>query len=242
MPAIDYIFLDNGGVLTDNSRRALHYLRLVGEYFAPRYGGTKAAWEEANTNTFLPAWGRFLARVANWTDDRDLSHAVWLYHADWLRILFAAAGVPAPDDDDACAEIGHASERWINPQIVTLFPGVEKAVRSLASRYRLFTASDGLSGPLSESLAPIAPHFERLYGPDLVNVPKSSGRRYYDAVFAHAAVDPGRALVLDDNVSNLVAARDTGARVVYVTPQPDASYQGPTIARLADLPDIIEAL
>jgi FMN phosphatase YigB (HAD superfamily) len=242
MAEIDYVFIDNGGVLTDNSQRSPLYRRLVGEFFAPRYGGTHAAWEEANTNTFLPAWGRFLDRVANWTDDRDLSHAVWLYHADWLRILFAAAGVPAPEDDDACAEIGHASERWINPQIVTLFPGVEEAIRSLASRYRLFTASDGFSRPLSETLAPISHDFERLYGPDLVNVPKSAGRRYYDAVFSHAAVDPTRALVLDDNVSNLEAARETGARVVYVTSQPDAGYQGPTIARLADLPGVIETL
>ena len=242
MALIEYLFIDNGGVLTDNGSRSTHYRRLVGEYFAPRYGGAQAVWEEANANTFLPAWSRFLDRVANWTGERDLSRDVWLYHADWLRILFAAAGVPTPENDDACAEIGHASERWINPQIVTLFPGVEETVSSLASGYRLFTASDGFSGPLSETLAPIAHHFERLYGPDLVNVPKSSGRRYYDAVFAHAAIDPARALVLDDNVPNLIAARESGARVVYVAKQPDAGFEGPTIARFADLPGAIEML
>jgi FMN phosphatase YigB (HAD superfamily) len=242
MARIDYVFIDNGGVLTDNRRRAPHYRRLVGEYFAPRYGGTQAAWEEANANTFLPAWERFLARVANWEEDSDIAHAMWLYHADWLRILFSAASLTAPDDDDECAEIGQAAERWINPQIVTLFSGVEDTVRSLASRYRLFTASDGFSVPLSETIAPIAHAFERLYGPDLVNVPKSSGRPYYEAIFAHAAVDPARALVLDDNLSNVLAALETGARAVYVTSQPSDGHQGPTIAMLARLPEVIEML
>ena len=242
MAEIESVFIDNGGVLTDNSQRAPHYRRLVGEYFVPRYSGTQTAWEEANANTFLPAWGRFLDRVANWEGGGDIAHAIWLYHADWLRILFAAAGLEAPEGDDACAEIGQAAERWINPQIVTLFPAVEETVQSLVSRYRLFTASDGFSVPLSETLAPIAPAFERLYGPDLVNVPKSSGRPYYDAIFAHAGVDPAQALVLDDNLSNVLAARETGARTVYVTSQPDANYQGPTIGMLADLPRFIETL
>lgn len=242
MARIEYVFLDNGGVLTDNRRRAPQYRRLVAEYFAPRYGGTPASWEEANMNTFLPAWERFLDRVANWQDGRDLAQAEWLYNADWLRFLFAAAGVNAPEDEDECARIGKAAERWINPQIVTLFPGVEEAVGALALRYRVFTASDGFSGPLSETLAPIASAFERLYGPDIVNVPKSSGRLYYDAVFAHAGVDPSRALVLDDNLTNIRAARETGARTVYVTPQPDPVYDVPSIIRLAELPAIIETL
>jgi FMN phosphatase YigB (HAD superfamily) len=242
MAELECLFIDNGGVLTDNSQRAPRYRRLVGEYFAPRYGGTQAAWAEANSNTHLPAWGRFLDRVADWRSDGDIRHAMWLYHADWLRILFAAAGLKAPDGDDECAEIGQAAERWINPQIVTLFAGVEDTVRSLASRYRLFTASDGFSGSLLETLAPIAPAFERLYGPDLVNIPKSLGRPYYDAIFAHAGVDPEGALVLDDNIANLVAARETGARVVHVTSQPDAGNEVPTITMLANLPAIIEAL
>jgi FMN phosphatase YigB (HAD superfamily) len=242
MTTVEYVFIDNGGVMTDNSRRAPHYRRLVGEYFVPRYGGTQASWEAANTDTFPRAWERFLARVAGWNEDGDLVRATWLYNADWLRFLFAGMGLTPPDDDDECAAIGHAAERWINPQIVTLFPGVEDTVRSLASRYRLFTASDGFSGPLSETLAPIAHVFERLYGPDYVNVPKSSGRRYYDAIFAHAEVDPARALVLDDNISNVAAAQEAGARAVYVASQPPAGYDGARIALLADLPAIIEAL
>ena len=240
MAAIEYVFLDNGGVMTDNSRRAPEYRRLVGEYFVPRYGGTPEAWEAANTNTFPLDWARFLERVEDWDETRDLVHARWLYDADWLRFLFQGMDLTPPEGDDACAEIGRGADNWINAQLVTLFPGVEEAVQLLATRYRLFTASDGFSGPLSETLAPIAPVFECLYGPDLVNVPKSSGRAYYDAIFAHAGVDAASALVLDDNLLNIHAARETGARVVHVNPRPEAGLDIVSIARLATLSEIIE--
>jgi putative hydrolase of the HAD superfamily len=208
----------------------------------PRYGGSQEAWEHANLNTFPMAWARFLKRVANWDEGQDLANAVRLYYADWTRFLFSAKGLTPPDDDEQCAAIGEAADRWINPQIVTLFAGVEQTVRILGSRYRLFTASDGFSASLAETLRPIAGVFERLYGPDLVNVPKSAGRRYYDAVFAHAQVDPSRALVLDDNLSNIESAHETGAITIYVKPEPDPGYRGRRIGSFAQLPQIIEAL
>jgi len=42
------IFLDDGGVMNDNSQRASQWQRLVGEYFMPLLGGTSEAWIEAN--------------------------------------------------------------------------------------------------------------------------------------------------------------------------------------------------
>ena len=176
MEQIEYLFIDNGGVLTDNAQRAPHYRRLVGEYFSSRYGGSQADWEEANRDSVFPAWQRFLDRVSNWQSGDEIRQAIRVYYAAWLRFLFVAKGLTPPDSDDECAAISHASERWINPQIVTLFPGIEDSVRTLASRYRLFTASDGFSDSLRETLRPIAEHFDCLYGPDLVNIPKSSGR------------------------------------------------------------------
>jgi len=238
---IDYVFIDNGGVLTDNSARSPLYRRLVGQYFVPRYGGRQDAWEQANLDTFPKAWARFLVRVDNWDDSRDLAAAERLHSADWTRFLFTTMGLTPPANDEECALIGEAADRWINPQIVTLFPGVEETVSFLATRYRLFTASDGFSTPLGETLRPIAGAFERLYGPDLVNVPKSAGRPYYDAVFAHAQVDPSRALVLDDNLS-IESAHETGAITIYVKAEPDPGYRGRRIGSFAQLPQIIEAL
>jgi hypothetical protein len=45
---IPVLFLDDGGVLNDNTVRGPQWRRLVGEYFAPRLGGDPAAWAEAN--------------------------------------------------------------------------------------------------------------------------------------------------------------------------------------------------
>ena len=38
MARIEYVFLDNGGVLTDNRRRAPQYRRLVAEYLKEKWG------------------------------------------------------------------------------------------------------------------------------------------------------------------------------------------------------------
>ena len=37
MPPIRYVFLDDGGVINDNSLRAPQWRRLVGEFFVPRF-------------------------------------------------------------------------------------------------------------------------------------------------------------------------------------------------------------
>ena len=240
---IAYVFLDNGGVITDNTRRATQYQRLVGEFFAPRFGGSRASWEAANVGIVPPTWQRFNERVANWDrSQRDIVYEMSLYHVDWLRSMFAAAAVQAPPSEDACAAIALEVDNWINPQIDARFPGVDDTIEMLATRYRLYTASDGLSMPLADALGDSASLFERLYGPDLINVPKSSGRPYYDAVFAHAGVDPALALVVDDNLANIIAARETGVRTVLVKAQPDPAYDGPAIASLAALPAIMETL
>src|SRR3990170_2049841 len=100
LAGIDYVFIDNGGVLTDNAARRPIYQRLVGEYFVRRYGGTQTAWEEANTDTAPRAWARFLERVAHWDEHMSIKQAVWLYQADWLRLLFDAKGLQPPEGED----------------------------------------------------------------------------------------------------------------------------------------------
>ena len=218
---IECIFLDNGGVITDNSQRGPQYRRLVAEFFVPRFGGTHDIWETANLSAFPFAWSRFLARLADWDPSSgNVVDETALYYADWLRATFSGTGATPPASDQECADLGRAADYWINPQIRARFPGVEDVLRALALQYRLFTASDGFSDPLGDALGESASRFERLYGPDLVNVPKSAGRSYYDAVFAHAGVDATvdatSVLVVDDQLDNLVAAREVGARTVLV--------------------------
>jgi len=53
------IFLDDGGVLSDNERRHEHWTRLAGEYLARELGGDPARWGEANRY----AAARLMARL-----------------------------------------------------------------------------------------------------------------------------------------------------------------------------------
>ena len=48
MNKITTIFLDDGGVMNDNSRRPEQWQRLIGEYCVPRLGGTMEQWAAAN--------------------------------------------------------------------------------------------------------------------------------------------------------------------------------------------------
>lgn len=41
---IKAIFIDDGGVMNDNAVRGPQWQRLIGEYLAPRLGGSGAAW------------------------------------------------------------------------------------------------------------------------------------------------------------------------------------------------------
>ena len=59
--------------------------------------------------------------------------------------------------------------------------------------------------------------FRRLYGPDLVGLPKRDAA-YYRAIFADSGVDPATALVVDDSATALRWAAEANAVTVLVEP------------------------
>jgi HAD superfamily hydrolase (TIGR01509 family) len=237
------LFLDNGGVITDNSQRAPQYRRLVGEFFVPRFGGSHDVWEASNMDAFQYAWSRHLARLASWDEKTgNVVEEMSRYYTDWLRKTFEGTGRAPPASDEECAALGRECDYWINPRVRCRFPGVEDVMAQLALSHRLFTASDGFGLPLANALGESAALFEQLYGVDLVNVPKPLGRPYYDAVFSHAGVDPATSLVVDDGVPNLLAAAEAGAHTVLVGHATAGAYDGHVIGRLVDLPALLETL
>jgi hypothetical protein len=52
--AIEVVFIDDGGVISANQRRAPERERLIGEYLSPRLGGAQEEWERANRATIAP--------------------------------------------------------------------------------------------------------------------------------------------------------------------------------------------
>jgi len=230
------LFLDDGGVISDNRVRGPQWRRLVGAFFAPRLGGTPDAWAAANgvvvDGLFVPAvWE---ARMAAARDYADFERVYWW---DWLRGMCELVGVPTPPHAEAVALATEAG-RWIPSQVHSGFPGAADAIRALhAAGYTLYTASGESSSDLDGYLGVLGVRgcFARLYGPDLINTFKS-GPDFYTRLLADAGVAPEDALFVDDRPEMIAWAAAVGARTVLVSPDPLVSVADLTILRLADLP------
>ena len=55
-PTPRIVFLDDGGVISDNRVRAEEWPRHVGEFLGPRLGGDADVWAAANREVFPRVW------------------------------------------------------------------------------------------------------------------------------------------------------------------------------------------
>lgn len=233
------LFIDDGGVLNDNSRRGPEFQRLIAEFFPPRLGGTPQAWAEANRATFR--------RVLAEHEDLIFRPDAYLqgyeaYEKAWLTAMCEHVGV-APPAGNECAALAREALLYITRRARAAFPGAAETVAALADAgYTLHTASNQASWEMDGYLSGmgILDHFGILFGADLVNVMKPH-RAYYERAFAQAGVDPSQALVLDDTPEFLAAAREVGARTVLVG-APEAAPGHLAIPSLAALPALLETL
>jgi FMN phosphatase YigB (HAD superfamily) len=241
MAQIKHIFLDDGGVMNDNSLRSPQWQRLIGEYFIPRFGGTPEAWANANRKTFEEAWLLMLRRIENWDGSRSYLEVQRQYELDWLERMFNEMEIELPPDPNVRLALAMEANAYIMPRVHAEYPGAVDAVGDLAHDYVVFTSSGGTSVELGYTLQGmgIRDCFQPLYGPDLVNMPKIDSR-YYQRILQDAGVDPTTSLVLDDKVEILQAAAVAGARVVQVTSQ-RGSEGIPAIRALSDLPALLRS-
>lgn len=233
------LFIDDGGVLSDNSRRGPEWRRLVAEFFPTRLGGSPEAWAAANRATWqqvaeahqpaLAVEGRYVAGLK-------------AYERAWLAAMCEHVGI-APPEGDACDALAREAMLYIMRRVRAAFPHAAEAVAALGDAgYTLHTASNQASWELDAYLAPmgVVDRFGILFGADLVDCMKPNSR-YYERAFALADVDPAQALVLDDTPEFLDAAREVGARTVLVGA--GASAPGHlAIPSLAALPALLETL
>ena len=232
------LFIDDGGVMNDNERRSLQWQRLVGEFFAPRLGGTPEAWAAANYAVMMrmletAAWQARMEAVPDYAEvDR-------LYLRDWLQGMCEIVGVPAPPEEEGLA-LARQITAAIPPQIDSAYPGAVDAIRALHARgHRLHTASGESSADLEGYLTGMGVRdcFGTLYGTDVVSTLKM-GTQFYTRIFAHAGIAPEQALVADDSPLAVAWVAQVGAQAVLVRAAGEAgSWTGPRIDRLADLPD-----
>jgi len=239
------IFLDHGGVITDNDRRAAGWRRLVGEFLSPRLGGEPRQWGDANSEVFGRQWQRFEEFVAR--------RPIPGYHnfletpierERWLREMCEQVGVPAPDFD-GCVALARETEAYVVPRIRADYPGAAGAIRALhTDGYVLGTASGDPSSDLERHLSGMGVRecfTLPLYGPDLLRIFKHE-QRYYEGIFAETKVNPAQALVVDNDASQLDLAAATGAHTVFVANDGAApSETHTTIRALAELPTLLES-
>ena len=134
---------------------------------------------------------------------------------------------------------------YITARVHSAFPGAVEAVHELrASGYTLHTASGSHAADLEGYLQAmeLKGTFGRLYGSDLVDVPKM-GIAYYERIFADAGVEPTAALVIDDSPKSVAWARETGATAVLVAKGASSLREGQgVLGSLAELPAYVKTL
>lgn len=210
------LFLDDGGVMSDNRGRGEQWRRFVAEYFAPRLGGSLGAWERANTAVMEGMFeqGAWQARMHAARGYADFDRT---YQLDWVRGMCRLVGVPTPPEEE-CLHLAWEVGASIPARVNTAFPGVVQAIQDLhACGYPLYTAFGESSSDLAGYLTAMGVRdcFVRLYGPDLIDVLKA-GPVYYERLFADAEVDPSDAIVVDDSRIALSWAEKVGVRTVLV--------------------------
>ncbi len=237
------IFLDDGGVMNDNSQRALQWQRLVSEFFVPLLGGTTEAWIEANRvvadRLFHP--DNWHMRIQTFSDYASFDY---FYQVDWLSGMCELVGIPTPPEEEA-VELARRAVAYITSRVHAALPGAVDAIHTLHSQgFTLHTASGESSSDLAGILdaMDVRACFGRLYGPDLINTFKE-GPEYYERIFADAGITPSDALVVDDSPRAIEWAAQAGARTILVSNTPHLETKALfRIGSLAELPAIIRQL
>lgn len=208
------LFIDDGGVMNDNSLRGGEWQRLVGEFMPSRLGGDSYGWAEANGVCFAQVWDRFSGRL-----DTFESHAAFQreYDLDWLFTMCDYLGLATPPEEEGL-KLAREAAQYITARVRSAFAGAAEAIRALhEAGYELHTASAETSWELNGYLTGMGVRdcFTHLFGPDLLDRLKA-GSDYYRRAFALAGVEPGDALVIDDAESACAWAGEAGARVVHI--------------------------
>ena len=234
------VFLDIDGVLTDH--RLIHddFSARMGEVLAPALGGTVEEWGRANAATFpqLFAESQRLGRPDEtpaevWEFEYRMSMHLM---CDWL-------GRPRLSDEEA-ARLGRDYTVHVRRNTGALFAGAEAMTRSLAARHELHLATGNPSWVADALLKRIG--VRELIGfpcgPDLIGVSKRSDR-FHSTLFEAVGVPASDAVVVDDDVRQLIHARAAGAATVLVTLEPvEEGVADAVVSDPSEVPDVIRAL
>jgi HAD superfamily hydrolase (TIGR01509 family) len=206
------LFVDKGGVLIDNAGDlGPQWRRLIGEFLAPRLGGTPQSWGEANVPAFERQLERWRAAMAG-GGPADIRGFFANDARLWLLDMCDANGVARPSAKDS-ERIARETSSYVRAHLDIRAPArTLELLRELRVRgVVLHTASGDAHDDLVEYLERIGARdlFDRIYGSDVVNTWKF-GPEYYRAILNDSRVDPALAAVVDDSPKALAWARECG--------------------------------
>jgi len=222
------LFLDDGGVLSDNTLRRPQYVRMIGEFMPPKLGGTAEQWRSANMAIFPGVWTDIVKRLPEFGTHREFYRT---YALSWMSRTCDLVGVALPQDE----AVALYTELWVQmaAKATAAIDGAPDAVLALhRAGYKLYTASGTPSAELRGIVAKmgVAGTFTELYGPDVIDHVKY-GPAFYERIFAHSGVDPARALVIESDEECCPWASEAGATAVWV--DPDGRGDARTLAEVA---------
>ncbi len=235
------LLFDFDDTLSEQSVFVLQYVRGIGETLSPRFGGNAEDWTQAAVDMLQMLEAQYVARFC--PDPTGYNAWYDTMHPAAMALVFGGMGLTVPPDAEA---LSRETQRIALAQCDACFEGARDVVASLhAAGYTLHLASGNDSGHLCGAIAgaKLAPCFDRLFGPDLIDCAKE-GPEYYARLFRALNISPADALVIDNDPNAIGWALTVGARAVqadFLPHKPIETVPGivAKIKNINQLPDLV---
>ena len=218
------LFFDFDDTLSDYERFGAQYVAALAGVLSLEMGGPAEEWGQAVQYALSAGVERYLERFQG---SPLAGYNVWLAEerSRVVTEVFLRAGRIAPDSESAVALAVLLQDRALRG-CSALFAGADSALRQLSDRgFTLALASSQESRYLRGAMTGISSFhcIREFYGPDLLDCAKE-GPEFYGRLFEAAGIEPGQAVVIDDQVMCLEWADEVGAPVIQAcvreTPEP----------------------
>ncbi len=212
------VFLDFDDTLSDPIPFFLQFVHEISTLFCARFGGDAQEWERVATHMLVYVEDGYKARFIGTPRNGYLE---WLHSLPMVTmgLMFGGMEIPIPHD---AASLSSTIQFEALKRCNVAFPGVDRSLKALSAQgYHLHMASGQESNYLRGALTgmEILSHFDRLFGPDLIDCAKE-GLEYYQRVFAAVGVSSSEVIIVDDYPPAIGWALESGAKVIQVKLSP----------------------
>lgn len=235
------LFFDFDDTLSEQAVFNLHYVRAIGQILSSRFGGEEAQWAQSAIDMFVTLEAQYIERFR----EVPIGYNAWFktMHTQAMQLLFSSMSMAVPPDAE---QLSKTTQQRALAECDATFPGTRDVIASLIETgYTLHMASGNDSEHLRFALegTKLAPYFDRLYGPDLIDCAKE-GPEFYVRIFQSLKIAPDRAIIIDNDPNAISWAIAVGAQAIQVDflsykQVPTASGALARIKNFAELPPLL---